>query len=94
MLAPLAGVAPKLVRRLYDSCRAGKLFEARPAQEEIATLRQAMKPGGAPELKAALRHMGRDCGDPRPPLLPLDPPANKALADALGRGLAAEPHGW
>ncbi|HEX4554904.1 MAG TPA: dihydrodipicolinate synthase family protein [Xanthobacteraceae bacterium] len=94
MLAPLAGVAPKLTRRLYDACRAGKLFEARAAQEEVAALRQAMKPGGAPELKAALRHMGRDCGDPRPPLLALDAGAAKALADTLGRGLAAEPRGW
>ena len=67
MLAPLAGVAPILVRRLYEGCRTGNLFEARAAQEEVASLRQAMKPGGAPELKAALRHMGRDCGDPRPP---------------------------
>jgi 4-hydroxy-tetrahydrodipicolinate synthase len=94
MLAPLAGVAPNLVRRLYDACRAGNLFEARSAQEEVAALRQAMKPGGAPELKAALRHMGRNCGDPRPPLLALDAGAAKALADTLGRLLAAEPRGW
>ena len=94
--APLAGVAPKLVRALYDGCRSGKLVEARPAQETIAGLRQAMKPIGAAELKAAMRHMGRDCGEPRPPLLALDAAAAKALADTLGRipALAAEPKGW
>jgi 4-hydroxy-tetrahydrodipicolinate synthase len=96
MFAPLAGVAPKLICELYDSCRAESLFEARAAQEQVAALRQAMKPGGAPRLKAALRVMGRDCGDPRPPLLPLDDAAAKALAGQLGAipALAAEPRGW
>src|SRR5712691_2840389 len=83
MVSSLAGVAPQLVRRLFESCRAGKLFEARAAQEQVATLLQIMKPGGTPTLKAAMRAMGRDCGDPRPPLLPLDADAAKALAGAL-----------
>ena len=96
LFAPLAGVAPKLIRALFDAASAGKLVEARAAQEQLAALRQAMKPGGAPQLKAALRHMGRDCGEPRPPLLALDADAAKALADALGRtpALAAERRGW
>jgi 4-hydroxy-tetrahydrodipicolinate synthase len=96
MFAPLAAIAPRLIRNLYESCRAGKLFEARVAQEDVANLRQATKPGGAPTLKAALRLMGRDCGEPRPPLLPLDEAAAKALASALGAiaALATEPRGW
>jgi 4-hydroxy-tetrahydrodipicolinate synthase len=94
MVAPLAAIAPKLVRGLYDACRAGDLFAARAAQEDTAALRQAMKPGGAPQLKAALRAMGRDCGDPRPPLLALDAAGAKAMADALAGMLAAEPRGW
>jgi 4-hydroxy-tetrahydrodipicolinate synthase len=96
MFAPLAAIAPRLIRNLYESCRAGKLFEARVAQEDVANLRQATKPGGAPPLKAALRLMGRDCGEPRPPLLPLDEAAAKALASALGAiaALATEPRGW
>jgi 4-hydroxy-tetrahydrodipicolinate synthase len=96
MFAPLACIAPTLVRKLYDTCRDGKLFEARGAQEDVAALRQATKPGGAPTLKAALRQMGRDCGVPRPPLLALDDPAAKALAAALAAipALAAEPRGW
>ncbi len=96
VFAPLATVAPKLVRGLFETCRAGRRVEARAAQEHVAALRQAMKPGGAPHLKAALRLMGRDCGDPRPPLLRLDDAAAKTLADALGRigPMAAEPRGW
>ena len=96
LFAPLACIAPKLIGNLYDACRGGNLFEARAAQEHVAALRQAMKPGDAPTLKAALRQMGRDCGDPRPPLLPLDAAAAKALADSLGRiaPIAAEPRGW
>jgi len=96
LLAPLAGIAPQLIRGLYDACRAGDLFAARAAQEEVAALRHALKPGGAPVLKAALRIMQRDCGEPRPPLLPLDAAAAKALGDALAAmpAFAAEPRGW
>jgi 4-hydroxy-tetrahydrodipicolinate synthase len=96
MFAPLAGIAPQLIRTLFDACRGGKLFDARAAQEDVAALRQATKPGGAPILKAALRLMGRDCGEPRQPLLPLDAADAKALGDALAgiRPLAAEPRGW
>jgi 4-hydroxy-tetrahydrodipicolinate synthase len=96
MFAPLAAIAPTLISKLYEACRAGKLFEARATQEDVAALRQATKPAGAPTLKAALRQMGRDCGEPRPPLLPLDADAAKALAAAVATipALAAEPRGW
>jgi 4-hydroxy-tetrahydrodipicolinate synthase len=96
MLSPLAGIAPKLIRDLYDRCRGGDLFAARAVQENVAALRQATKPGGAPTLKAALRLLGRDCGEPRPPLLPLDAAAATALAQKLTAipPLAAEPRGW
>ncbi len=96
MFAPLASIAPQLIRSLFEACRAEKLFEARAAQEDAAAVRQAAKPGGASVLKAALRLMGRDCGAPRPPLLPLDDAAAKSLGDALGRipALKDEPRGW
>jgi dihydrodipicolinate synthase/N-acetylneuraminate lyase len=72
------------------------LFEARVAQEEVASLRQLLKAGGVASLKAALAARGRDCGTPRPPLQALD----KDAADALVRDLDAiaalrdEPRGW
>ena len=73
-----------------------KLFEARSVQEQIAALRQAVKPGGVASLKAAMRAMGRDCGEPRPPLLPLDAVAYQKLVGALDDPavLGAEPRGW
>lgn len=94
--SPLAAIAPRLVRQLYDQCRKDQLFEARPAQEEIAALRQLVKKAGASSLKAALRAMGRDCGEPRPPLRPLGEIERGQLADVLGAmpALRAEPKGW
>jgi 4-hydroxy-tetrahydrodipicolinate synthase len=96
MFAPLAGIAPTLVRELFALCRDQKLFEARKAQEQIAALRQAMKPHGIASLKAALAAMGRDCGEPRPPLLPLDAPAYQKVVGGLDAiaALRAEPRGW
>ena len=96
MFAPLAGIAPKLVRALYELCRQEKLFEARAVQEQIAALRQAVKPGGVASLKAAMRAMGRDCGEPRPPILPLDAFAYQKLIGELDAiaALRAEPRGW
>jgi dihydrodipicolinate synthase/N-acetylneuraminate lyase len=96
MFAPLAGIAPKLARNLYELCRDQKLFEARAAQEQMAALRQAVKAGGIASLKAAMRTMGRDCGEPRPPLLPLDAAAHQKLVGELETitALRAEPRGW
>jgi 4-hydroxy-tetrahydrodipicolinate synthase len=92
----LAAIAPKLVRRLFDLCRQQKLFEARALQEEIAALRQIVKSGSVAALKTAVRVMGRDFGNPRPPLLSLDATAEKKLAAEIEAlpSLAAEPRGW
>jgi 4-hydroxy-tetrahydrodipicolinate synthase len=96
MFSALSGVAPRLVRRLYELCRDEKFFAARPVQEEVAALRQVLKNGGPAALKAALRFMDRDCGDPRPPLLPLDRGASERLAAELAAlpALRDEPRGW
>jgi 4-hydroxy-tetrahydrodipicolinate synthase len=96
MFAPLAAIAPKLTRELYLLCRDGKLFEARAAQAQMAALRQAMKPGGVASLKAAMGAMDRDCGEPRPPLLPLDAAAYQKLVGEIEAiaVLKAEPRGW
>jgi 4-hydroxy-tetrahydrodipicolinate synthase len=99
MFSALAGVAPRAVRELYRLCREEKLFEARAVQEQLAALRQLVKKSGiagVSALKAAQRAMGRDSGDPRPPVQPLDSASAAKLAAALEAVLAlrAEPRGW
>jgi 4-hydroxy-tetrahydrodipicolinate synthase len=96
MFSALAAIAPRLMRQMFDLCRSQKLFEARAVQEEAAALRQIVKPGGVAALKAAVRAMGRDCGNPRPPLLPLDASAERKLAAEIAAlpTMAAEPRGW
>jgi 4-hydroxy-tetrahydrodipicolinate synthase len=96
MFAPLAGIAPKLVRELFMLCRDQKLFDARGPQEQVAALRQAVKAGGVASLKAAMAVMGRDCGEPRPPLLQLDAATYQRLVGELDAiaALRAEPRGW
>ena len=65
-------------------------------QEQIAALRQALKPGGVASLKAAMRVMGRDCGEPRPPVLALDAAAYQKLVGELEAvaALRAEARDW
>lgn len=96
VFSPLAAIAPGLTRRLYDLCREDRLFEARAPQEEMAALRQLVKKAGAASLKAALRAMGRDCGDVRPPLRALGEVERGRLAEGLATmaALQAEPRGW
>src|SRR5688572_7286766 len=92
----LAGVAPKLVRELYEHCRKEQYDKGRRAQEALAALRQAMKKDGVAGLKSAMRAMGRDCGEPRPPLRPLGEEEYGRLSDAVTgmAALRAEPRGW
>ena len=92
LFSPLAGIAPKLVRELNDSCRKNHLVEARDAQEAVAALRQHLKSSGS--LKAVLRTMGRDCGVPRPPLQAPETEAARALAATLEPMLSDEPRGF
>jgi 4-hydroxy-tetrahydrodipicolinate synthase len=96
MFSPLAGVAPALLRGLYEHCRKEQYHDARKAQEAIAAVRQMLKKGGVAGLKAALQAMGRDCGVPRYPLLPLGEAERGRLADDLAAmaALRAEPRGW
>jgi 4-hydroxy-tetrahydrodipicolinate synthase len=92
LFSPLAGVAPKLLRSLYDGCRKDLLVEARSAQEKVAALRQHLKTSAS--HKAALRAMGRDCGVPRPPLQALSDEAAGELTAKLNSTLRDEPRGW
>jgi len=94
--APHATIAPRLVKRLYDLCSAERYKDARPTQHEFASLYQAVKKRGVSGMKAAARSLGRDCGDPRPPILPLMESAQRALAEELLRipSVAEEGRGW
>ena len=96
MFSPLAGVAPALLRGLYEHCRKERYRDARAAQEAIAAVRQLLKKGGVASLKAALATMGRDCGAPRYPLLALGEAERGRLSDQLEAmaALRAEPRGW
>ena len=96
LFSTLASIAPKLVRGMYDDCRADRLFEARMAQEEVAALRQLVKVAGVAGIKAAMREMGRDVGEPCRPLQPLDAGALAALKAGLAAiaSLAGEPRGF
>ena len=92
----LSGVAPLLVRRLFDLCRQEKYFEARKPQEELSALWQVVKAEGVAGLKGALRAMGRDCGEPRRPLRALEAAAYEKITAAFSTlpFLKDEPRGW
>jgi 4-hydroxy-tetrahydrodipicolinate synthase len=96
VFSALSGIAPALVRRLYEACRGERYAEARRDQESVAALRQAVKQFGVAGLKAAMRALGRDCGAPRPPLRALGEVEYGALAEALAAlpALHTEPRGW
>ena len=94
--APHAAIAPRLIRRLYDLFREERYDDARPAQEEFARLYQAVKNGGTAGMKAAARVMGRECGDPRPPVKPLSAEAQRRLTEEINAipSIAEEARGW
>jgi len=96
VLSALSGIAPRLVHKLYDLCKAERYAEARLAQEALAALWQSVKQGGVGGVKAAMSAMGRDCGGVRPPLDQLTQPAiEKLKADIASLpALAGEPRGW
>jgi 4-hydroxy-tetrahydrodipicolinate synthase len=94
--SPLSAVAPKLVREVYDLCAKQQFTQARKAQEDIAALHHVLKIVGFAGLKGALRAMGRDCGQPRPPARGLSAGEQDKLAQEIGAMdfLQAEPRGW
>ena len=94
--SPLSGVAPKLVRQVYDLCAKQQFTQARKAQEDIAALHHLVKTAGFAGLKGAMRAMGRDCGQPRPPARALGEIEYGTLVQKIGAMpfLRAEPQGW
>jgi 4-hydroxy-tetrahydrodipicolinate synthase len=96
LFSPLAGVAPLLMRGLYEHCRKEQYGDARKAQEAIAAVRRLLKADGVAGLKAAVAAMGRDCGGPRYPLLPLGEAERVRVSEQLTAmtALHGEPRGW
>lgn len=97
VFSAVSAIAPNLVRQVYDLCRKEQYLDARKGQEQIAALRHLLKaPRFETALKAALRVMGRDCGEPRPPVKALSEAQYGALAERLNETafLRSEPRGW
>lgn len=94
--SPLSGVAPKLVREVYDLCAKQQFTQARKGQEDIAALHHLVKTAGYAGLKGAMHAMGRDCGQPRPPARALGEIEYGALAQQIAAldFMRAEPRGW
>lgn len=95
--SPSSAIAPRLVRRLEESCRAGDLAAARPLQYKLSALWHLLREAGYPaSVKAAMELLGRPVGGVRLPLLDLDPATTARLQtglESLGV-LDEEPQGW
>lgn len=95
--SPSAIIAPRLVRALYEACRAGDIAAARPLQHRASGLWHLLRETGYPaSVKAAMAIFGRPAGGVRLPLLDLDEAATRRLRDGLAELglLESEPHGW
>ena len=95
-IAALACLAPHTSAGIRHAWLEHRADEARQLQRTIAPLGEALTSGyGVPGLKAGLRLMGYDHGDPRPPLPPLPaselPALRRLLEDAklMPRALAS-----
>jgi 4-hydroxy-2-oxoglutarate aldolase len=95
-IAALANLAPHHSAAIRKAWLEGRLEPARQLQRTIAPLGEALSAGyGVPGLKAGLRLLGYDHGDPRMPLPPLAatelPALRRLLEDAklMPRALAS-----
>jgi 4-hydroxy-tetrahydrodipicolinate synthase len=72
---------------LYAAVRAGDTAAAQAIYDDLAPLLRFIVDGGLPTtVKAGLDLLGRGVGDPRPPLLPLDPARRADLQTLLATG--------
>ncbi|MFO0440438.1 MAG: dihydrodipicolinate synthase family protein [Betaproteobacteria bacterium] len=96
VFSPLASVAPKLARQLYELCAKQQFTQARKLQEQMALLHHTLKTAGYAGLKGALRLMGRECGEPRLPRSSLGAAEAARLAEQIAAMpfLQGEPRGW
>jgi 4-hydroxy-tetrahydrodipicolinate synthase len=69
---------------LYDAVRRGDSERAQEIYDDLAPLLRFIVAGGLPTtVKAGLDLLGRNAGDPRPPLLPLDEAGRAELKGLL-----------
>jgi 4-hydroxy-tetrahydrodipicolinate synthase len=79
-----ANVLPEETSRIYRLYTEKQYAAAIEAQEKIDGFVQTMGLGTFPaSLKEALKFLGLDCGQPRPPLLPLDDRQARAVRESL-----------
>jgi len=93
--SPCSAIAPRLVRDLYEACRAGEMERAATLQHRMSALWHLLRHEYPSSVKAALGIVGRASGGVRLPLLALDPESLAKLRaglEALGV-LDAEPLG-
>ena len=91
------GVAPRMMRQLYDLCAAGRFFDAIPLQDKASQFWQLFKPEYPAPIKAAMEMMGRPVGPVRGPMRSLTDEQKGKLRkelDALGVFDGSEPFGW
>jgi 4-hydroxy-tetrahydrodipicolinate synthase len=85
-ISPAACVFPRLMVRLYEQFRAGRLDAARATADLLVPLRQAWDLGSFPVvIKEAMAMTGRDPGPARRPVAPLGPAARAALREVIDR---------
>lgn len=90
------GVAPTLVRALYERCRDGDIAGARPLQYRVSRLFQALFVSYPAMIKVAMEELGRPVGPSRKPTDPISEHQRAALVEELkATGMFDdEPQGW
>lgn len=82
----LATLLPDACVQIFELTAARRFDEARALQRQVLPVARLISTGfGVPGLKAALRIIGCDVGDPRPPLMPVSESTLAALREALAR---------
>jgi dihydrodipicolinate synthase/N-acetylneuraminate lyase len=91
----VGGIAPTLIRELYESTVAGDFETARQRQWEMSRLWILMKPGYPARIKAAMGLLGRQVGGVRRPLTTLSDEQTAWLRQKLDEMgiMKREPHG-
>ncbi|HLG90413.1 MAG TPA: 4-hydroxy-tetrahydrodipicolinate synthase [Alphaproteobacteria bacterium] len=85
-ISPAANVFPRLLVKLYDEFRGGRLDRARFISDQLAPLRLAWDLGSFPVvIKEAMALVGRDAGPARLPIQPLHPDARAELSSVIER---------